>query len=209
MGADERIGGDGFLCAAIFADDLHTLACEIELIITLGTLRTATAYLPLGIKLFDDVGDDLGDLGIGEDLLALQLIEATKSAFFQKIEKLKLGARKLRLDVIALAHHANIDIRIGARKHEKILRKKEIRADRKIMRCGTKHTRDGEANLAVLAVDHSHFTTAARAFELHHMPRQTKESDGAHNPRSAMRTAISDGRLFGFEYHNFSFLISS
>ena len=163
--------------------------------------------LALGIKIVDHESDDLHDLRVGEcGFVGVEVAEAFDPVFLEHIEQFKLISRKFCFDVIRLTHKADVDARVGAGKHEELIRKEEGGVDRKGMGLGADETGDGEANRTVAVVDDLQLTFAAGAFQLDHIGREIEETDGCHDAAAAVGTAVGHGGALFVQYHRSSFL---
>ncbi len=182
----------GIVLDTSLAAYLHRVGKEFKLVISLLVALAQAVYPALVVKLFNDIGDYLKHLRIVEFLLFVKSREALCVVLLKKLEKLKLGARKLRLDSVGVSHQRDIHTRIGAGKRKHLLVEEAVRAEGEVVRIWAEDARDCEANLIILGMHQGHLASAAIAFQLYHIRVKSKEIYHAHNSRAALWAAVSN-----------------
>lgn len=202
--AQMRVGWDEARSCAFATGHTDAVILDLRVIFAPVVFFFALAVdLSLGVKVVDHKHHDLSDLRIAQCLfIAMEGVQAVDAALFHQIHQFQFALCQFRLDLVDLAQVCNVEIRIGTLQGKQLLAEKERGFEREGVRLGTEQAGNGQANLAVLGIDDVHLAFLAGAFELDAVGCQCEQSDGAHNARSAIGTAIGYGGLFGFKYHD-------
>ena len=144
LGAEVIVYGNDVGGAAGLAEDQETVLHHAAIQLAVVGICALALDLPLGFEVVNDEHDDVKNLGIGKEFLFFltKSLKIGQPIFLQHIQKLQLGTCQLGLDMIHLAHEAQIDVGIRAGKHKQIATKENILADNKLMGLGADEARN-------------------------------------------------------------------
>ena len=138
MCREHRVGRDLSCCTAFGAGHLDVIALHLDLVVRVLSFHnvvgegltsigvTAAIDLALCIKIAHNVCDNVNYLRIGQIVLvAVKTAKILNAVLLKHIKQLKLGAGKLRLDLIHLSHKADVDVGIGTGQEKNVLAKEK------------------------------------------------------------------------------------